>query len=62
MARRSDEECLKKIAEIEEESKRWVEEDYEAVYRMMRAQIRGIYFALGKDYSITEGKVVNENH
>ena len=62
MRRRSDEECLKRIAEIEEESKPWVEEDYEAVYRMMRAQIKGIYFAMGKDYSIAEGKVINEDN
>ena len=59
---RSDEECLKRIAEIEEEAKQWIDEDYKSVYNLMRAQIKGIYFALGKDYSIAEGKVINENH
>ena len=62
MSHRSEEECMKRIAEIEEEAKPWVEDDNTAVYWMMRAQIKGIYFALGKDYSIAEGKVINENH
>jgi hypothetical protein len=56
MVRRTDDEVRVRIAEIEKEASLFGVEEYEQVVYMMRAQIKGLKYALGEDYSIHEGK------
>jgi hypothetical protein len=53
---RTEPEIRKRIQEIEREVAPFVEDDYENVYRLMRAQIKGLKYALGEEYSIADGK------
>jgi hypothetical protein len=54
MTMRTEKEIREYIANLEEESQEYVA--YDAVIRQFRAIIKGAKYALGEDYSITQGK------
>ncbi len=53
---RTEAEIRARIAEIEVMVQPFVEEQMLSPMRLMRAQIKGLKYALGEDYNIEEGK------
>lgn len=53
---RTEAEIRAKIADIELAVSPFVEEQMLSPMRLMRAQIKGLKYALGEDYNIEEGK------
>jgi hypothetical protein len=53
---RTEAEIRAKIADIEIAVQPFVEEQMLSPMRLMRAQIKGLKYALGEDYNIEQGK------